>query len=337
MTAIKVEPSSGSTAEAVFQECEFSERITHDREACVIRGVKVLGHVSVNGRVYKPEALERAAPLYEGVRVNVNHSTADMRDYRDRLGLLKSVRSTPDGLFADLHYNPKHPIAEQLAWDAEHAPGNVGMSHNVFARSSKRDGKTIVEEILRVTSVDLVADPATTKSLFESAGNHDAEDESMADAIDYSTVTLEKLAESRPDLVEAIGKKAVADKVDATELDKAKAENARLAAEVKTLTESRQTLAKELDELKTAQALIERKAKRQQMLAEAKLPEAALTEAFKSFVESAATDEEAATLIEDRKALAGMIGQKPQSKESLAGGSAEPVVESKQLVAGWRS
>jgi hypothetical protein len=44
----------------------------------------------------------------------------------------------------------------------------VGLSHNVEARTSRHDGQTIVEQILRVNSVDLVADPATTRGLFES-------------------------------------------------------------------------------------------------------------------------------------------------------------------------
>ena len=39
-----------------------------------------------------------------------------------------------EGLFADFHFNPKHALAEQLLWDAEHAPENVGFSHNVEAR-----------------------------------------------------------------------------------------------------------------------------------------------------------------------------------------------------------
>jgi len=71
------------------------------------------------------------------------------------------------GLFGDLFYNPKHPLAEQLLWDAEHAPHNVGLSHNVLARTTRR-GKTVaVTEIVSVLSVDLVADPATTRGLFE--------------------------------------------------------------------------------------------------------------------------------------------------------------------------
>ena len=147
-----------------------------DRSAGVIRGVKILGLHSRNGREYLAETLRRAAALYEGAKVNVNHPKgvpAAPRDYQDRIGVVRGVELRADeGLFGDLHFNPKHALAEQLIWDAEHAPENVGFSHNVQARTAPRPGGSgvVVEEITRVESVDLVADPATTRGLYEAAG-----------------------------------------------------------------------------------------------------------------------------------------------------------------------
>lgn len=148
-----------------------------DAAAGVIRGVKILGLRSRNGREYRPQALSRAAALYEGAKVNVNHpkgSPAAPRDYQDRIGIVRGVElRSGEGLFGDLHFNPKHALAEQLIWDAEHAPENVGFSHNVQARTAPNAGGSglIVEEITRVESVDLVADPATTRGLFEAQGS----------------------------------------------------------------------------------------------------------------------------------------------------------------------
>ena len=130
-----------------------------------------------NRPAYLPETLRRAIPLYEGAKVNVNHpagSPTSPRSYADRIGTIRNVTADGGGLRGDLHANPKHAIAEQLMWDAEHAPDAVGLSHNVEARTSRRDGKTIVEEIVRVQSVDLVADPASTRGLFE---GHDSQAE----------------------------------------------------------------------------------------------------------------------------------------------------------------
>jgi hypothetical protein len=143
-----------------------------DRQGGVIRGVKILGFTSKNGRRYLPEAVRDALPLYDGAKVNVNHprgSAGPARNYEDRLGVMRNVRFVErEGVFGDLHFNPAHALAEQLSWDARHAPGNVGLSHHVEGRVVRRDGQWVVEEILRVEGVDLVADPATTEGLFES-------------------------------------------------------------------------------------------------------------------------------------------------------------------------
>lgn len=144
-----------------------------DRQAGIIRGVKILGLESRNGRTYLSAALNNAVGLYEGSKVNVNHPAGNPngpRGYEDRIGVIRNVvLRAGSGLFGDFHFNPKHALAEQLIWDATHAPENVGFSHNVEARTSSKGGKVVVEEITRVQSVDLVADPATTSGLFESA------------------------------------------------------------------------------------------------------------------------------------------------------------------------
>ena len=156
-----------------YAQADASSRL--DRENAVLHGVKILGFVSLNGRRYTVEALERACALYENAKVNVNHprhSPQAPRDYQDRIGNIRNVRfQKNEGLYADFHFNPRHPLAEQLMWDAEHAPENVGFSHNIAAKTAtQKDGSLLVEEILLVRSVDLVADPATTHGLFESQG-----------------------------------------------------------------------------------------------------------------------------------------------------------------------
>lgn len=190
--------------------CEFVDsrgaEMRVDRQQGIVRGVKVLGLTSRNGRVYLPTALEQAAPLYEGARVNVNHPAGDpkgARDYRDRIGSVQGVAYRPgEGLYGDLHYNPKHSLAEQLAWDAEHGGENVGLSHNVEARVSRHEGRLMVEEITRVHSVDLVASPATTRGLYEQTNPEEvpaateADDERTALAAEVARLT-EELRQAR--------------------------------------------------------------------------------------------------------------------------------------------
>ena len=143
-----------------------------DKEKGVIHDVKILGMKSSNNREYPLSTLRDAVPLYENARVNLDHPEGDPRkprSYQDRLGVIRDVKLMDgDGLYANFHFNPMHPLAEQLIWDAEHFPGNVGFSHNVEALTSRNNERVVVDKIIAVRSVDLVADPATTSGLFES-------------------------------------------------------------------------------------------------------------------------------------------------------------------------
>jgi hypothetical protein len=191
-----------------------SQRLRVDRDAGVIRGVKLLGLSSRNGRRYREGALVEAIGLYEGAKVNINHPKGhplSPRDYQDRLGVVRGVQyRTGEGLFGDLHFNPRHALSEQLVWDAENAPQNVGMSHNVMARTKHVGEETVVEAITKVQSIDLVADPATTSGLYEQVEGQEPRVESREpelgspQALPFDTLTLEHLKLHRPDLIREV-------------------------------------------------------------------------------------------------------------------------------------
>lgn len=203
-----------------------SQRLRVDRAAGVIRGVKLLGLASRNGRRYREEALTDAVGLYEGAKVNINHPKGhplSPRDYQDRLGVVRGVEfRAGEGLFGDLHFNPKHTLSEQLVWDAEHAPQNVGMSHNVLARTKRSGDETVVEAITKVQSIDLVADPATTSGLYEqeesrgsSVERREPEKGTAGPGLDFrfltlDAITLEEFRLHRPDLVRELERSHVA-------------------------------------------------------------------------------------------------------------------------------
>ena len=262
-----------------------------DAGRSVVRGVKILGLESKNGRSYSPKALEGAVALYEGAKVNVNHSKGGPlapRDYQDRIGSIRDVSlRTGEGLFGDFHFNPKHALAEQLTWDAEHSPENVGFSHNVEARTSRRGDQVIVEAILKVQSVDLVADPATTRGLFESRTGSALESNTDSKAV--SELTIKQLRSLRPDLVETI------------------------VAEVQA---ERSELEAELDRLRAREAAYEQRAAAGRLLREFGLPDPESGDRLarqitsESFVESlmAAADEaEMRRLVEERARLVEQV------------------------------
>ena len=179
----------------------LAARLKIDKAQGILHGVKILGTQSRNRRRYPVDTLKKAIPLYENAKVNLDHPEGDPmkpRSYTDRLGVIKDIQLREDqGLFADFHFNPSHPLAEQLLWDAEHAPTNVGFSHNVEAVLRRENDDVIVEEIVAVRSVDLVADPATTAGLFESQTQNDS-DFDTADRLEKQIESLTaSLMESR--------------------------------------------------------------------------------------------------------------------------------------------
>lgn len=155
-------------------------------DAPMIKGVKVLGVESKNGRKYPVEVMRKALEKYDGAMVNIDHPKGDEpRSYEDRFGRLVNPRLEADGIYADLSYNPKHPLAEGFAWWAANDPSAVGLSHNAQARTKlNREGVEEIEEIVEVTSVDLVAEPATTAGLMECVMKAKAVKESTSKAYD---------------------------------------------------------------------------------------------------------------------------------------------------------
>lgn len=153
-------------------EITFSDNPTVDRDAGVIRGVKVLGRTSRNGREYSDRALAEAARFYEGIGVNLNHpdrrETAIERPVEAGFGWLAAIEVKADGVYGDLHFLKSHPQAAVIVEAAERNPKRFGLSHNAEGRIARKEGRNVVESIEKVRSVDVVQNPATNSGLFES-------------------------------------------------------------------------------------------------------------------------------------------------------------------------
>src|SRR5262245_57850434 len=84
-----------------------------DRENGIIRGVKIIGLISRNGRRYVPEALRLAVGLYEGAKVYIDHprraDAGEDRPFGNWAGVLQGVQFTGDGLVGDLHLRKESP------------------------------------------------------------------------------------------------------------------------------------------------------------------------------------------------------------------------------------
>lgn len=155
-----------------LRETTFSESLNIDREAGVIRNVRILGRDSKNGRTYSDQAVSDAVKLYEGRKVFIDHpdraNTHQERRLVEFFGELREVKSKDGGVFGDLHFVKSHPLAETVVESAERFPNQFGMSHNAEGETRQEGGKIVVESLTGVRSVDIVTDPATNAGLFES-------------------------------------------------------------------------------------------------------------------------------------------------------------------------
>lgn len=284
-------------------------------EDSIVRDVKIIGFESVNNRTYTPDCLRNAARLYEGCKVNLDHPQkerpTDPRSILHRFGTFKNVRFVENkGVFGDLSYNPAHQYAPTFKWFAENQPNAIGFSHNAAGRGgTSKDGKLVVEAITAVRAVDLVADPATTRSLFESEHpamteeavailtddktdnveklrlvqqllerNDNPEDKKKETGMDWKDITLASLRENRADLLEEIRNGITQEFTEAAEREKKAREHCK------------------------------------QLVTDAKLAPGLITDIFMEQVYQAPNDEKRKALIEDRRKLT--VGQTPKSKET---------------------
>jgi hypothetical protein len=138
-----------------------------DREAGTIAECLICGPTSENARDYPwGGSLRGAHAKYEGAPSNCDHGKDDSIDRR--LGWFTGVAPGADGQpRGTFNLLKSHPMYERVMEAAERNPKLFGFSHVIEAKTSRRDGREIVESIERVVSIDLVAVPATTKGLFE--------------------------------------------------------------------------------------------------------------------------------------------------------------------------
>lgn len=285
-------------------------RVTRDPKSgeIVISRVKFLGPRSTNKNpdgtqnVYALESRQRSVGLYEGAAVFVNHDrTKQERRVEDKVGRLRNCQAEATGNYGDLRLNPKHPLAERVAWDAEHSPDSLGLSHDAQGRA-RVEGSDRHIEVTRVSSVDIVCGGATTTSLFES---------------------LEAPMDPKP------ADKPAADKPPAGAPAPAKPEpkpEPALSVLEERLTRVEEELKSERvkrDELQVKLATRERKDRVEQLLQEAKLPAHAVTDVFREQLMSAADDAAAQKLIEDRRRISWH--SQPNTRPAGADPAAKPI------------
>ena len=293
---------------------ELQEALAVEASQGIIRNVKVLGTNSRHGRTYTDAAKQDCLRLYEGAKVNVDHvehPSKHGRPLKDRFGKLTGVRLDQAGdVRADLTYNPSHPLAESVAWWAANDPSSIGLSHHAFGKTKTSGGRVIVESVQAVASVDIVADPATNKGLFEAKNPMDEA------KIQELTESIAALKAENEALRAAAG--------DTTALT-------TLQESVSQLTSSLEALKAENATLQAKAALVEKRAKAVELCESLKLPAPARTEVFLTTLIEAKDEAGMKALIEDRRSITKL--SKPTSTLPANGASSNLSTEdfAKQL------
>lgn len=143
-------------------------------EKGLLPNVVILGQTSRNKRFYTEPAMRDAIPLYEGRAVYISHAGEKVkhRPAPERYGRLKNVRfdEATKKLRGDLVYlESQQQMSSMLKEDIDRKLNFFGLSHVADGEWHLKDGVKVVTKITKVTSVDVVSDPATNTSLMEQA------------------------------------------------------------------------------------------------------------------------------------------------------------------------
>ena len=206
-----VEGWSSLSGETITENFTTSlEESSFDEKKLIIKNVKMLGASSVNGRDYPETTQREAIPLFEGAKAYLNHAkkkdSEEPRQVQEQIGYYKNVTVRNGGTYGDLHLVDKPIVREEVIPYADKSVAHL-VGNSIVARaqmSKQKNGRMLVEKILAARSVDLVAEPATTTSLYEGKTITESLDATKETQMEFKDLTLESLKKERPELLEAV-------------------------------------------------------------------------------------------------------------------------------------
>jgi hypothetical protein len=217
----------------------FREALVED-ETGLIRNVLLCGNESGNGYSIPAEAfgdVQRARELYEGRPVFLDHNDTPTRpldrSVREIAGAVRNVTLREGKPYGDIEPTDDDE-GRKLRSIVKLKAVRLGMSHTAAYKLNRE--KKRVERVGEVFTVDVVVNPATTRSFFERVGDEDeVKDEVLQERIDELKAERTSLAD-----------KLAAEKLETTRLT---GEVSKLDADKATLTAENKRLKEKLDEI----------------------------------------------------------------------------------------
>jgi len=281
-------------------------QIKFDKDENSLKRVAIMSNIAkdMNNNIirrFTDEAMNDAVRVFQGCIARIDHNYeagSDGRGVSTGFGVFQNTRLESDKVYGDLQLWDCED-ARKVASIAQRTPTAVGFSIHTAGILSENNEKD--EDDIQVicgllprdtdgnlASIDLVDDPASTVSLFESKQKSVANKEN--EVMDWSKVTIDALRANRHDIYQSILEAGIKSK----------------SKEIAKLEQERDKAVKKADEVSVKLSAIEQKRSMEELLSEAELPDFAVTDAFKEQllnVSQKKKDDKVITVVDQMKAL----------------------------------
>ena len=276
---------------------------------------------SKNKRYYPAQVLEQAVPLFEGAKCYLDHSDIKgipNRSVRELTGFYENVKFAGKQVEADLQFldTEAGKVGLDIAKETvKHNKLLAGLSIRGIGTMRKVEEGHEVENLSKIISVDMVSDPAAGGEflrLYESV---------MEVKDEMKDLTLEKLKEERPDLVQSIS-----EEVESRVYGK----KGELDKQLKEIKEQNDKLAKDIAEWKTYGQVKETETILEKELAKSELPDIAKERIRKLYTGKIAKVEEITESIKTEKEYIAKIAENKQVNVGNSGKDSEVKEQNKE-------
>ena len=300
---------------------EIFEALTVDAEKKRAHVVIIKEGWSKNKRYYPAQVLEQAVPLFEGAKCYLDHSDIKgipNRSVRELTGFYENVKFAGKQVEADLQFldTEAGKVGLDIAKETvKHNKLLAGLSIRGVGSVRKVEEGHEVENLSKIISVDMVSDPAAGGEflrLYESV---------MEVKDDMKDLTLEKLKEERPDLVQSIS-----EEVESRVYGK----KGELDKQLKEIKEQNDKLAKDIAEWKTYGQVKETETILEKELAKSELPDIAKERIRKLYTGKIAKVEEITESIKSEKEYIAKIAENKQVNVGNSGKDSEVKEQNKE-------
>ena len=300
---------------------DIFEALTVDAEKKRAHVVIIKEGWSKNKRYYPAQVLEQAVPLFEGAKCYLDHSDIKgipNRSVRELTGFYENVKFAGKQVEADLQFldTEAGKVGLDIAKETvKHNKLLAGLSIRGIGTMRKVEEGHEVENLSKIISVDMVSDPAAGGEflrLYESV---------MEVKDDMKDLTLEKLKEERPDLVQSIS-----EEVESRVYGK----KGELDKQLKEIKEQNDKMQKDIAEWKTYGQVKETETILEKELAKSELPDIAKERIRKLYTGKIAKVEEITESIKAEKEYIARIAENKQVNVGNSGKDSEVKEQNKE-------